>query len=66
MRPAEKELGMKAFKEGLIQLLVATTVIEVGIDVPNYIAYIADGKYAESAELIRERWRFQYVPSGTA
>ena len=35
MRPAEKERGMKAFKEGVIQLLVATTVIEVGVDVPN-------------------------------
>ncbi len=35
MRPAEKESGMRAFKDGLIQLLVATTVIEVGVDVPN-------------------------------
>jgi len=35
MRPAEKERGMKAFADGLIQLLVATTVIEVGVDVPN-------------------------------
>jgi ATP-dependent DNA helicase RecG len=35
MRPAEKEQGMKAFKDGVIQLLVATTVIEVGVDVPN-------------------------------
>jgi len=35
MRPAEKERGMQAFKEGTIQLLVATTVIEVGVDVPD-------------------------------
>jgi ATP-dependent DNA helicase RecG len=35
MKPAEKESGMKAFKEGLIKLLVATTVIEVGVDVAN-------------------------------
>lgn len=34
MRPAEKERGMQAFKSGLIQVLVATTVIEVGVDVP--------------------------------
>lgn len=34
-KPAEKELVMNAFKAGEIDLLVATTVIEVGVDVPN-------------------------------
>jgi ATP-dependent DNA helicase RecG len=35
MRPAEKQAGMEAFASGAAQVLVATTVIEVGIDVPN-------------------------------
>jgi ATP-dependent DNA helicase RecG len=35
MPSAAKEDTMRRFKEGAIQLLVATTVIEVGVDVPN-------------------------------
>jgi ATP-dependent DNA helicase RecG len=35
MRPEEKQLVMKRFREGEINALVATTVIEVGVDVPN-------------------------------
>ena len=35
MKPAEKEAVMRRFKDGELQVLVATTVIEVGIDVPN-------------------------------
>ncbi|OQW34461.1 MAG: hypothetical protein A4E19_18565 [Nitrospira sp. SG-bin1] len=35
MKAAEKESVMADFQAGTIQLLVATTVIEVGVDVPN-------------------------------
>jgi ATP-dependent DNA helicase RecG len=35
MKPADKDLVMRGFKAAELDLLVATTVIEVGVDVPN-------------------------------
>ena len=35
MKPNAKDKIMRAFKDGTIDVLVATTVIEVGVDVPN-------------------------------
>jgi ATP-dependent DNA helicase RecG len=35
MRPKEKEMVMDRFREGDADLLISTTVIEVGVDVPN-------------------------------
>ena len=35
MKPVEKAAVMAEFKQGNLQLLIATTVIEVGVDVPN-------------------------------
>lgn len=35
MKPKEKQAVMDAFKSGELAVLVATTVIEVGVDVPN-------------------------------
>jgi ATP-dependent DNA helicase RecG len=35
MTPANKESSMKLFKDGVAHILIATTVIEVGVDIPN-------------------------------
>ena len=40
--PAEKSAAMAAFKAGEIDVLVATTVIEVGVDVPNATVMVID------------------------
>ncbi|NIR35836.1 MAG: ATP-dependent DNA helicase RecG, partial [Actinobacteria bacterium] len=42
MRPRDKEAAMAAFREGSTDVLVATTVIEVGIDVPNATVMVVE------------------------
>ncbi len=42
MTSKEKEKVMRSFSEGEIQLLIATTVIEVGIDVPNAVIMVIE------------------------
>ncbi len=42
MQPAEKERVMRRFREGEIDVLVSTTVIEVGVDVPNATVMIVE------------------------
>ncbi len=42
MRPAEKAAAMRAFREGDTDVLVATTVVEVGVDVPNATVMIVE------------------------
>jgi len=42
LKPAQKDAQMQAFKRGDLQLLVATTVIEVGVDVPEATIMVID------------------------
>lgn len=49
MKPAEKQAVMARFSAGEIHLLVATTVIEVGVDVPNASLMVIE--HAERAGL---------------
>ena len=43
MKGAEKDSVMEAFASGALAVLVATTVIEVGVDVPNATLMIVEG-----------------------
>ena len=42
LKPAEKDAVMDAFRNGETDLLVSTTVIEVGVDVPNACAIVIE------------------------
>ena len=43
MKPKEKDEVMKDFSDGIIQILVATSVVEVGINVPNATVIVIEG-----------------------
>jgi len=43
LKAAEKEEAMRRFREGEVDILVATPVVEVGIDVPNATVMLIDG-----------------------
>ncbi|MGQ9902856.1 MAG: ATP-dependent DNA helicase RecG [Anaerolineae bacterium] len=43
MKPAEKEAVMAAFARGELNILVSTSVVEVGIDVPNATVMVIEG-----------------------
>ncbi len=42
MKSADKEMSMKLFKDGIAHILIATTVIEVGVDIPNATVMIIE------------------------
>lgn len=43
MKPEEKDLIMKNFRDGAYHILVSTSVIEVGVDIPNATVILIEG-----------------------
>ena len=42
MTPAQKESVMRSFREGTVRILFSTTVVEVGVDVPNAVLMVIE------------------------
>lgn len=42
MTPAQKESVMRSFREGAVKILFSTTVVEVGVDVPNAVLMVIE------------------------
>ena len=58
MSPAEKDAAMDRFRAGELQVLVCTSVVEVGVDVPNAtLMTIEDGQHFGLAQLHQLRGR---------